>query len=114
MEWPGAGRPAGDSRALRVVGCRAEPADHAGERPGGPAVSVARRLGLAVLLLPANAWPQSLELSSVVTIAHGDHRVDAGLGVERATGLLVGGATRLRYGGIALTLSGETGHLTAI
>ncbi|HYU08443.1 MAG TPA: hypothetical protein VEK77_03575 [Gemmatimonadales bacterium] len=75
---------------------------------------MARRLGLAVLLLPANAWPQSLELSSVVTIAHGDHRVDAGLGVERATGLLVGGATRLRYGGIALTLSGETGHLTAV
>src|SRR2546430_11426683 len=45
---------------------------------------------------------------------HGDHRVDAGLGVERATGLLVGGATRLRHRGIALTLSGETGHLTAV
>src|SRR2546430_17672047 len=45
---------------------------------------------------------------------HGDHRVDAGLGVERATGLLVGGATRLRRRGIALTISGETGHLTAV
>jgi len=77
-------------------------------------VSAAQRLILAVLLLPANAWAQRFELSGVVTVMRGDHRVDAGLGVERATGLLVGGATRLRHRGIALTLSGETGHLTAV
>jgi len=77
-------------------------------------VSGARRLILALLLLPANAGAQGFELSGVVTVTHGDHRVDAGLGVERATGLLVGGATRLRLRGIALMLSGETGHLTAV
>src|SRR2546422_10907578 len=69
---------------------------------------------LAGVLLPAIAWAQGIELSGVVTLAHGDHRVDAGLGVERATGLLVGGATRLRRRGIALTISGETGHLSAV
>jgi len=77
-------------------------------------VSAAQRLILAVLLLPANAWAQRFELSGVVTVMRGDHRVDAGLGVERASGVLVGGATRLRHRGIALTLSGETGHLTAV
>ena len=77
-------------------------------------MSAAQRLILAVLLLPANAWAQRFELSGVVTVMRGDHRVDAGLGVERASGVLVGGATRLRHRGIALTLSGETGHLTAV
>ncbi len=72
------------------------------------------RLVLAALLLPAIAGAQGVELSGVVTLAHGDHRVDVGLGVERATGLLTGGAARLRFRGIALTLSGETGHLTAV
>jgi hypothetical protein len=66
------------------------------------------------LLLPAIVEAQGLELDAVATITHADHRVDAGLGVERATGLLVGAATRLRRRGIALTLSGETGHLTAV
>ena len=69
---------------------------------------------LAGVLLPAIAGAQAVELSGVVTVAHGDHRVDAGLGVERATGLLVGGAARLRLRGIALAVSGETGHLTAV
>lgn len=69
---------------------------------------------LAGVLLPAIAAAQGLELSGVVTLAHGDHRVDAGLGVERATGFLTGGAARLRLRGIALTLSAETGHLTAV
>jgi len=72
------------------------------------------RLVLAGVLLPAIAWAQGIELSGVVTVTHGDHRVDAGLGVERATGLLVGGTTRLRRRGVALTLSGEAGHLTAV
>ncbi len=72
------------------------------------------RLGLAGLLLPAIAWAQGIELSGGVTLTRADHRVDAGLGVERATGLLVGGATLLRYRGIALTLFGEAGHLTAV
>lgn len=72
------------------------------------------RLVVAGLLLPAIVGAQGLELSGVATVAHADHRVDAGLGVERATGLLVGAATRLRLRGIALTLSGETGHLTAV
>jgi hypothetical protein len=69
---------------------------------------------LPLLLLPAMAGAQGIELSGVVTVTHGDHRVDAGLGVERATGLLAGGAARLRFRGIALTLSGESGHLTAV
>src|SRR5260370_26458282 len=77
-------------------------------------MSASARLVVAVLLAPALAGAQSVELSGVVTLAHGDHRVDAGLGVERSTGLLVGGATRLRRRGIALTISGETGHLTAV
>jgi hypothetical protein len=71
-------------------------------------------LTLAGLVQPGIATSQGLELSGVVTVTHADHRVDAGFGVERATGVLVGGATRLRRGGIALTLSGETGHLTAV
>jgi hypothetical protein len=66
------------------------------------------------LLLPAMVEAQGLELSAVATVAHGDHRVDAGFGVERAAGLLVGAAARARLRGIALTLSGETGHLTAV
>jgi hypothetical protein len=77
-------------------------------------MSTSVRLVLAGLLLPAIACAQRLELSGVVTVTHGDHRVEAGLGVERATGLLVGGAARLRLRGIAVTLSGETGHLTAV
>jgi hypothetical protein len=72
------------------------------------------RLVVAGLLLPAIVGAQGLELSGLVTVAHGDHRVDAGLGVERATGLLVGAATRLRYRDIGLALFGETGHLTAV
>jgi hypothetical protein len=77
-------------------------------------VSAPVRLLVAGLLLPAIVGAQGLELSGVVTVAHGDHRVDAGLGVERATGILVGAATRLRYRDIGLALSGETGHLTAV
>ncbi len=77
-------------------------------------MSASARLVVAVCLVPALAGAQSVELSGVVTLAHGDHRVEAGLGVERATGLLVGGETRLRRRGIALTISGETGHLTAV
>ncbi len=77
-------------------------------------MSAAVCLVLAGLLLPAIAAAQGVELSGALTLTHGDHRVDAGLGVERATGLLVGGATRLRRHGVALTLSGETGHLTAV
>lgn len=72
------------------------------------------RLLLPLLLLPAIAGAQGIELSGAVTVTRGDHRVDAGLGVERATGLLAGGAARLRVRGIALTLSGESGHLTAV
>jgi hypothetical protein len=72
------------------------------------------RLVVAGLLLPAIASAQGIELSAVATVAHGDHRVDAGFGTERATGLLIGAATRLRLGGIALTLSGEAGHLTSV
>lgn len=72
------------------------------------------RLVAAGLLLPAIVGAQGLELSAVATVAHGDHRVDAGFGVERAAGLLVGAATRVRRRGIALTVSGETGHLTAV
>jgi len=72
------------------------------------------RLVLAALLLPAIAGAQGVELSGVVTLAHGDHRVDVGLGVERATGLLTGGAARLRFRSIAVALSGEPGHLTAV
>ena len=72
------------------------------------------RLVIAGVLLPAIASAQGIELSAVATVAHGDHRVDAGLGVERATGLLIGAATRLRFGGIALILSGDAGHLTAV
>lgn len=72
------------------------------------------RLLLPLLLLPAIAGAQGIELSGAVTVTRGDHRVDAGLGVERATGLLAGGAVRLRVRGIALTLSGESGHLTAV
>jgi hypothetical protein len=71
-------------------------------------------LTLAGLVQPGIATSQGLELSGVVTVTHADHRVDAGFGVERTTGVLVGGATRLRRRGIALTLSGETGHLTAV
>ena len=71
-------------------------------------------LTLAGLAQPGIATSQGLELSGVVTVAHADHRVDAGFGVERATGVLVGGVTRLRRRGIALTLSGGTGHLTAV
>jgi hypothetical protein len=77
-------------------------------------MSVATRLVFAGLLLPAIVAAQGLELSAVATLAHGDHRVDAGFGVERATGLLVGGAAGVRLRGIALALSGETGHLTAV
>ena len=69
---------------------------------------------LAGLLLPAIVSAQGIELSGLITVAHGDHRVDAGLGVERATGLLVGGVVRLERRGIALELSGVTGHLTAV
>jgi len=72
------------------------------------------RLVLALVPLPVPVGAQGVELSGVLTVTHGDHRVDAGLGVERATGLLVGGAARLRLRGIALMLSGETGHLTAV
>ena len=71
-------------------------------------------LVLPMLVLPALAGAQGLELSGVVTLMHGDHRVDAGFGVERATGLLAGGAARLGFRGIALALFGETGHLTAV
>jgi len=72
------------------------------------------RLLLAALLLPTMAGAQALEVSGILMLAHGDHRVDAGFGVERATGLLIGGATTLRHRGIALTVSGEAGHLTAV
>jgi hypothetical protein len=72
------------------------------------------RLLLPLLLLPAIAGAQGIELSGAVTVTRGDHRVDAGLGVERATGLLAGGAARLSVRGIALTLSAESGHLTAV
>ena len=72
------------------------------------------RLVFPLLLLPALVGAQGLELNGVVTVTHGDHRVDAGLGVERATGLLAGGAARLRFHSIAVSLSGETGHLTAV
>jgi hypothetical protein len=72
------------------------------------------RLALAVLLLPASARAQ-IDLSGLVTVTRADHRVDAGVGVERASGVLVGGATRLRLPhGIAFTVFGETGHLTAV
>src|SRR6266566_3087638 len=77
-------------------------------------MSAAVPLVLAGLLVPAIVRAQAVELSGVVTLAHGDHRVDVGLGVERATGLLAGGVARLRFRGIALRLSGETGHLTAV
>src|SRR5229473_2832276 len=77
-------------------------------------MSAVVRLVFAALGLPAIAGAQRVELSGVVTVAHGDHRVDAGLGVERATGLLTGGAARMRFRGIALMLSGETGHLSAV
>jgi hypothetical protein len=77
-------------------------------------VSASARLLLPLLLLPMIAAAQGIELSGVVTLLHGDHRVDAGFGVERATGLLTGVAARLRFHGIGLTLSGETGHLTAV
>jgi len=77
-------------------------------------VSAAVRLVFPLLLLPALVGAQGLELNGVVTVTHGDHRVDAGLGVERATGLLAGGAARLRFRSMAVALSGETGHLTAV
>jgi hypothetical protein len=72
------------------------------------------RLVLPLLLCPVISDAQGIELSGVVSLLHGDHRVDAGFGVERATGLLAGGAVRLRFRGIGVTLSGETGHLTAV
>ncbi len=72
------------------------------------------RLMIPLLLLPVIAGAQGMELSAVVTLMRGDHRVDAGFGAERATGLLAGGAARLRFRGIALALTGETGHLTAV
>ncbi len=77
-------------------------------------MSALLRLLFPLLLLPAIASAQTIEVSGVVTVTHGDHRVDAGLGVERATGLLAGAAARLRFRGIAIALSGETGHLTAV
>jgi len=77
-------------------------------------VSASVLLVLPLVVLPALAGAQGLELSGVVTLTHGDHRVDAGFGVERATGLLAGGAARLRFRGIALALFGETGHLTVV
>lgn len=71
------------------------------------------RLALAALLLPAGVHAQ-IDLSGLVTVARADHRVDAGAGVERASGVLVGGTARVRFPyDIAVTLSGETGHLTA-
>jgi len=77
-------------------------------------VSSPLRLALAVLLLPAGVRAQ-IVLSGFVTVTRADHRVDAGVGVERAAGVLVGGTTRLRLPhGIAFTVSGETGHLTAV
>jgi len=77
-------------------------------------VSAALRLVFPLLLLPVMAAAQGVEFSGAVTLQHADHRVDAGLGVERATGLLAGGAARLRFRSIAVALSGETGHLTAV
>lgn len=72
------------------------------------------RLALAALLLPGGAGAQT-DLSGLLTLTRADHRVDAGFGVERAAGVLVGAATRLRLRqGIALTVSGEAGHLTAV
>ena len=55
-------------------------------------MSALLRLLFPLLLLPAIASAQTIEVSGVVTVTHGDHRVDAGLGVERATGLLAGAA----------------------
>jgi hypothetical protein len=60
------------------------------------------------------AAAQALELNGTLTLAHADHLVDAGFGVERAAGLLVGGAATLRHRGIALSVSGEAGHITAV
>lgn len=77
-------------------------------------MSAAVRLVLVALLLPTMVAAQALELSGILTLAHGDHRVDAGFGAERAAGLLIGGATTLRHRGIALSISGEAGHLTAV
>lgn len=72
------------------------------------------RLALAALLLPGGAGAQT-DLSGFLTLTRADHRVDAGVGVERASGVLVGAATRLRLRqGIAVTVSGEAGHLTAV
>lgn len=77
-------------------------------------MSASIRLALAALLLPTGARAQ-IELSGLVTVTRADHRVGVDAGVERASGVLVGGATRLRLPqGIALTVSGQTGHLTAV
>lgn len=77
-------------------------------------MSVPVRLALAALLLPDGVRAQT-DFAGLLTLTRADHRVYAGVGVERAAGMLMGAATRLRLRqGIAFTLSGEAGHLTAV
>lgn len=68
---------------------------------------------LLTLLLPTPAAAQRAA-AIAATVGHADHRVDAGFGVERSSGFLVGVEARLDWSPrFALALTGRAGHLDA-
>ena len=79
-------------------------------------MTVRQRAGLgilATLLLPGSVGAQR-GIRVAATVAHADHRVEAGFGPERSSGFLVGTEVRLEVGrGLAFAVAGSAGHLAA-
>ena len=77
----------------------------------------ARQLGrigiLVTSLLPGQVGAQR-GVRAAATLAHADHRVDAGFGPERSSGFVLGGEVRIAVRhGLTLAAAGSAGHLGA-